>query len=243
MTVQGKDYWAVIPASGRGLRMGVDRPKQYLSLGNKTIIEITLDNLLSYAPICGAIVIVDADDRYWDELHYRHEKPVLCCPGGEQRHYSVYNGLQALDSQIGGNPVVLIHDAVRPFVLHRDLQRLLHAVKSNEAGALLAAPMTDTLKLSNDQNRVVMTPSRDHLWRALTPQAFQLDIILDALNQVIDQQEVITDDASALEYCGLHPSLVIGDSFNIKITHPQDLVFAELLWQRWISSGDYKHID
>ena len=243
MSQSGADCWVVIPASGRGQRMAADRPKQYLPLGDKTILEITLDNLLSFAPVRGAVVVVDAEDAYWPDIAYQHEKPVYSCHGGEQRHLSVCKGLKALQEQTNANPVVLIHDAVRPFVLHRDLQNLLKAVETNVAGAILAAPLADTLKLADDNDQIIRTQSRDHLWRAFTPQAFRLDKILAALEQVISQQIVVTDDASAMEFCGLHPSLVIGDAFNIKITHPQDIAFAELLWRRWILSGDYKSLD
>ena len=90
------ECWAVVPATGIGQRMQADRPKQYLQLGNKSILEHTLDNLLSHPLIQGVVVILHPQDSYWVKLNYQHEKPVLLCEGGEQRHYSVHNGLSFL---------------------------------------------------------------------------------------------------------------------------------------------------
>lgn len=226
------ELWAVIPATGTGKRMQANRPKQYLKVESKTILEMTLDNLLSYPAIRGVVLILHPQDCYWEGLEYRHEKTILLSAGGEQRHQSVFNGLMTLRQMVKGDPIVLIHDAVRPFVLHHDLTRLIEAVKACEDGALLAAPVADTLKLSNDQCSVLQTQSRDDLWRAFTPQAFSLSRILQALNYVIENDLVVTDDASAMELLGYHPRLVEGDHLNIKITHPKDLKIAQLLLKR-----------
>jgi len=223
------EYWAVIPATGTGQRMRADKPKQYLPLGAKTILEQTLDNLLSYPKIKGAVLILNAEDRRWESLNYQHEKPLLLCDGGEQRHHSVFNGLQLLADRQIENCMVLIHDAVRPFVSHQDLDRLLLAMDNHEDGAILAAPVADTLKFADTSSSIVSTHPRDHLWRAFTPQAFRLELILSALESVIHEGLEITDDASAMEKAGYKPKLITSDSRNIKITHPQDLHLAELL--------------
>ncbi len=229
MPTDRPSYWAVIPATGTGQRMQADRPKQYLPLGSKTILEQTLDSLLSYDKIDGAVLILNKEDDYWPGLNYKSEKPLLLCVGGEERHHSVYHGLQLLAEQQIENCTVLIHDAVRPFVSHTDLDNLLEAVAGNPNGAILATPVADTLKLSDDFSSIVSTHPRDHLWRAFTPQAFALNIILDALKSVIGDNLQITDDASAMELAGYKPRLINSDSRNIKITHPQDLRLAELI--------------
>lgn len=222
-------YWMVIPATGTGERMNADCPKQYLKLSAKTILQHTLDNVLSHPAISGAVLILNSEDHYWQQLNYQHAKPVYLCTGGKQRYHSVYNGLVTLKQKLNENPIVLIHDAVRPFVSHTDLDNLLEAVDNNEAGALLAAPVTDTLKVVDNNLTVKCTHPRENLWRAFTPQAFKLDKILAALDTVIKDGLAITDDASAMELMGYNPSLVAGDGHNIKITTPQDLVLAELL--------------
>ena len=226
---ESPQYWVVLPATGTGQRMNAACPKQYLTLNNKTILEHTLDNLLSYPLIMGAVLVLNDTDQYWDELLYTHKKPVLLCSGGEQRHHSVFNGLKRLKQYSDNNPFVLIHDAVRPFVSHTDLDHLLIALEESDDGALLAVPVADTLKLSTDSLAVATTHPREGLWRAFTPQAFKLDKIYSALLSVINKNLEITDDASAMELAGFHPKLVQGDERNIKITTPQDLILAEHL--------------
>ncbi|MBT3724607.1 MAG: 2-C-methyl-D-erythritol 4-phosphate cytidylyltransferase [Gammaproteobacteria bacterium] len=226
---KSSQYWVVIPATGIGQRMKAACPKQYIKLSKKTILEHTLDNLLSYPRVTGAIVILNSSDQYWKKLNYKHEKPVLLCTGGEQRHHSVYNGLLRLKQHTEGNPYVLIHDAVRPFVSHDDLNLLLDTLDESDDGALLAVPVADTLKLANDNQAVKITYPRDNLWRAFTPQAFRLNKISSALENVIKNDLEITDDSSAMELMGARPKLVPGDVQNIKITTPQDLILAKKL--------------
>lgn len=223
------EQWAVIPATGSGQRMKADRPKQYLRLGAKTILEHTLDNLLSYASLKGVVLVLSEHDPYWEALNYQHQKPVLLCSGGEHRYQSVYNGLKVLSQALQHNALVMIHDAVRPFVLHSDLDRLLEAAHSSDDGAILAAPVADTLKIAGNDLKIKQTQPREKLWRAFTPQAFQLDIIMSALKWVMEQGLPVTDDASAMELAGYEPTLVPGDGRNIKITSPEDLALAELI--------------
>jgi 2-C-methyl-D-erythritol 4-phosphate cytidylyltransferase len=221
--------WAVIPATGVGSRMGADRPKQYLPFANQTVLEHTLNQLFSYPSIDGIVLVLNENDQHWAKLDYQAPKPLITCTGGAQRHHSVFNGLNALKAQMHEQDcMVMIHDAVRPLVLHQDLDKLLSITQQNDDGALLAAPVADTLKLANEDLTVSETRSRDRLWRALTPQVFHLNRIYPALEQVISQNLTVTDDASAMEICGYHPRLVAGDYRNIKITHPQDLQLATL---------------
>lgn len=228
MTQSSADCWAVIPATGVGSRMQADRPKQYLQLQGKTLLEHTLDNLLSFPSITGLILVLHPQDAYWSGLQYQSEKPLLICEGGVERHHSVFNGLSLLQQHADENCLVMIHDAVRPFVMHQDLDRLLAAAQETDSGAILGAPVADTLKL-NDNGKIAGTRSRSGLWRAFTPQAFRLSLISRALQNVIDQQLEVTDDASAMEMAGFQPLLINSDLRNIKITHPQDLELARLL--------------
>ncbi|MDJ0882370.1 MAG: 2-C-methyl-D-erythritol 4-phosphate cytidylyltransferase [Gammaproteobacteria bacterium] len=237
MKAHDRQVWAIIPATGRGSRMQSDRPKQYLTLGDKTILEHTLDNLNAYPLIQGVVLILHPDDHHWPSLNYRSQKNLLSCEGGKERHHSVFNGLDKLRDYLAEDCDVLIHDAVRPFVTHKDLDQLLLAIQSNEAGAILAAPVADTLKRADHDQNIMNTQSREGLWRAFTPQAFSLERIYQALKMVILNDIEITDDASAMEYAGYHPHLVKSDSRNIKITHPQDLKLAEKL----LSSIDQGH--
>jgi 2-C-methyl-D-erythritol 4-phosphate cytidylyltransferase len=222
--------WAVIPAAGIGSRMQSDTAKQYLRFQGKTIIEHCLDRLLSHPQVDGAIVVLREDDRLWDELGYNSGKPVFTANGGLERHHSVYSGLTTLQYRLGNDAIVLVHDAVRPLVSHLDLSAVIDAARQHAAGAILASRVTDTLKRQTDNMEIASTLPRDLLWRALTPQVFHLQALLNALKQVIDQNLVITDDAQAIELMGHAPALVAGSADNFKITTREDLALAEMVW-------------
>lgn len=222
--------WAVIPASGIGSRMQSETAKQYLSFQGKTILEHCLDRLFAHPAIAGAVLVLRDDDIEWEKLEYPASKPIFLASGGEQRHHSVYSGLTTLQYRFGNDALVVVHDAVRPLVSLRDLDRVIQAARDNEAGAILASPISDTLKLQGNDLEISGTLSRDRLWRALTPQVFHLQPLLNALKKAIDDGLDITDDSSALESMGYAPLLVEGEASNIKITRPQDLALAESIW-------------
>jgi 2-C-methyl-D-erythritol 4-phosphate cytidylyltransferase len=225
-----KPVWAVIPAAGRGQRMGNDLPKQYLRFDNRTIIEHCLERLLSHPDIDGAVLVLAEDDRYWDTLGYQPPKPLFTTVGGTERQHSVYSGLTTLQYRCGNDVLALVHDAARPLVTHADLGKVIRAAREHEAGALLASPVADTLKRQDDAGEVDATVSRERLWRALTPQVFHLSPLLNALKQAIDDGVTVTDEAQALERIGYRPALVAGRVDNLKITEPGDLRLAAMIW-------------
>jgi 2-C-methyl-D-erythritol 4-phosphate cytidylyltransferase len=222
--------WAIIPAAGSGSRMRSQVPKQYLSFQGKTLLEHCLDRLLSHPHIAGAVVVLRADDERWEQLAYRSAKPLFTTHGGAERQDSVYSGLTTLQYRCGNEVIALVHDAVRPLVSHSDLHAVIDAARFNPAGAILATPVADTLKLQNERMEIAATHPRDGLWRALTPQVFHLQPLLNALKKVIDDERPITDDAQALELLGYTPALVAGSVQNLKITSPGDLSLAEKIW-------------
>jgi 2-C-methyl-D-erythritol 4-phosphate cytidylyltransferase len=222
--------WAVIPAAGSGSRMQAGIAKQYLSFQGKTVIEHCLDRLLSHPQIDGAVVVLRDDDTTWDQLEYASEKIIFIASGGDQRHHSVYNGLTTLQYRFGNDAIALVHDAARPVVSHQNLDMVISAARQHEAGAILATPVADTLKLQGEDMDIVSTVARDRLWRAMTPQVFHLQPLLNALKKVIDENIDITDDAMAIEIAGYAPRIVAGSLLNIKITVPDDLKFAEMVW-------------
>jgi 2-C-methyl-D-erythritol 4-phosphate cytidylyltransferase len=222
--------WAVIPASGSGSRMLSSTPKQYLSFQGKTVLEHCLDRLLSHPAINGAVLVLSDDDDTWESLGYLSAKPLFTANGGAERHDSVYSGLTTLQYRCGNDALALVHDAARPLVSHSDLDAVIHAARRNEAGAILASPLTDTLKRQNERLEIDSTLSRQGLWRALTPQVFHLAPLLNALKRAIDDGLVVTDDAQAIEMIGYTPALVEGSADNFKITAPGDLQLAEQIW-------------
>lgn len=217
-------FHAVVPAAGEGLRMAAARPKQYLALAGATVIEHALEPLLRHVHL-GRLVVALADgDTRFSALPASRDRRVSTVRGGATRAASVRAGLRALlEQDIDPAATVLVHDAARPCVPATDIDRVLAACRP--AGALLAVRVRDTLKHEDGEGGCVATVSRDGLWQALTPQAFPLGMLADALAMADD----VTDEAEAMERAGYRPALVEADPVNVKITRPGDLALVEAL--------------
>ncbi len=218
-------YWAVVPAAGVGKRMAADRPKQYLRLGQKTVIEHTLDRLIESMVFKRVIVALSLDDPYWPTLSYASSAGVIRVPGGKERADSVLSALDFLLTIAGENDWVLVHDAARPCLQVKDIHGLIDSVKHDSMGGILALPLHDTLKNVSDEH-ISDTVDRTTIWRALTPQMFRLKSLRDALKTALVQGLVVTDEASAIELQGGRPRIVEACPDNIKITRPEDLPLA-----------------
>ncbi|GAB3089499.1 2-C-methyl-D-erythritol 4-phosphate cytidylyltransferase [Lysobacter terrae] len=221
--------WAVIPAAGRGTRFGGEVPKQYLEVAGQPLIAHALDALLSHPRVTGAMVALSADDLLWPGWTERQGKPVLRCVGGGERADSVLAALHALPADVGANALVLVHDAARPNLRSSDLDRLIDAALSHRDGAILGAPVRDTLKRADANAHIVATEPRAALWRAFTPQAFRRGALTAALERARADRLVVTDEAMAMERMGAHPALVEGREDNLKVTTPADLELARYL--------------
>ena len=225
--------WAVVPAAGRGSRFGGEVPKQYLELDGQPLLVHAIDALLSHAGVAGVVVALAAGDDRWPGWSTHMGKPVLSCTGGGERAQSVLAALEALSGAgVDDAALVLVHDAARPNLDTRDIGRLLEAAASSADGAILAAPVRDTLKRAGAGDRIASTEPREHLWRALTPQAFRLGALAQALRQAGAAGLTATDEAMAMEHAGAHPRLVEGREDNIKVTTPADLALAAHLLMR-----------
>ena len=219
--------WAVVPAAGRGARFGAELPKQYLEVGGRPLIAYTLDALLSHPSVCGVMVVLAENDPFWRGLDAVAGKPVLTCTGGAERADSVLAGLNALPESVRADAFVLVHDAARPNLAHADLDRLLDLGCGDPVGAILAAPVRDTLKRAGDDGGIDRTEPRERLWRALTPQLFRRMQLARALAAAQAAGVAITDESMAMERQGLRPLLVEGSEDNFKITTPADLARFE----------------
>lgn len=241
--INNRRIWAIIPASGVGHRMQSDRPKQYLSFCDKTVLEHTLDRLLGCDQVHGVILVLREDDEYWPKLQYHADKPLHIAHGGAERQDSVINGLILLHQVDKEECYAMVHDAARPLVQYEELSALINAVKQNKSGAILASPVADTLKRGDSSGHISETVDRNNLWRAFTPQLFESALLLDALQQAKNNQQVMTDDAAAMAAVGHAVQLVEGRSDNIKITRPEDLRLAEQIWknQQQSNKGDQQH--
>lgn len=222
-------FWLVIPAAGVGSRMQADRPKQYLTVQGKTLLEHTLAVFLAHPALQGVVVCVSAEDPYWPTLPCAQDPKVTAVTGGAERADSVLAGLRYLQQQgVAAEHWVLVHDAARPNLQQDDLNNLLVQLSDDEVGGLLALPARDTLKQVGADGRVQCTLDRSRVWQALTPQMFRLGPLSTALQTGLQQGALITDEASAMEHAGLSPRLVAGRGDNIKVTQPEDLQwFAE----------------
>lgn len=228
--------WAIVPAAGIGSRMQADRPKQYLELDGKTILERTLERLASHPRIDGIIVAIADDDPWWPTLKLDDDVTIHVVDGGEERSDSVLNALNKLRSITQDDPWVLVHDAARPCLRHDDIDAMLNQLASDDIGGILAIPVNDTVKRVDADNGITDTVCRKGLWRAMTPQMFHLEALFKALEHAKTQNLAVTDDASAMELAGYQPLIVEGHADNIKITLPQDLALARLFLQQ--QSGD-----
>lgn len=225
--------WAVVPAAGRGTRFGGATPKQYLQAGGRPLLAHALEALLAHPAVAGAMVALGADDALWPGWTELAGKPVLTCLGASSRAGSVLAALQALPESVKADDFVLVHDAARPNLALADLDRLLEAGRGDPVGAILAAPVRDTLKRAGDDGGIDGTEPRERLWRALTPQLFRRMQLSRALEQAAAAGVEVTDDAMAMELLGLRPLLVEGAEDNFKVTTPADLARFEFeLFQR-----------
>lgn len=221
---------AIIPAAGIGSRMGEAVPKQYLKINGKPILQHTIERLAGYRLIDGIIIALAEDDTYFKKLELNLDIPINTVVGGDERIHSVYNAARSLQTAVDNDDFFLVHDSVRPCVSFDDVDRLLIAAKQHPCGGLLATPVTDTIKRMDQEHEVSETVDRENLWRALTPQVFRAAMLTQALKvRVHDYIHSVTDEASVMETQGHKPMIVEGRSDNIKITHTEDLKYAEII--------------
>ena len=224
-------FIAVVPAAGAGKRMLANCPKQYLTIDNKTILEHTVERLLSHSLINKVIIALSEGDEYFSRTSLVNKKNIQTVIGGKERVDSVLAGLNAIDPEV--NSWVLVHDAARPCVTHVDISALITQCIEKQTGGLLAAPVRDTMKRSFSSdlavNQVLKTIERESLWHALTPQMYQVSELKEAIIHGLSNNAELTDESSAIELANKPSLLVSSSSENIKITHPDDLALATFL--------------
>jgi len=213
-------------AAGRGERMGgVD--KLFAPIADKPVLTRVIDTFQRCESVDQIVVVVSVENlELCQQLvaEQRWSKVNEVCLGGERRQDSVAAGLGRLDHCHW----VVIHDGARPLVTVDLIERGLEAVR--ETGAAVAAlPVTDTIKIADNDKIVQETPLRQNLWAVQTPQVFRFDILTRAYQQATVE---VTDDAALVERLGYKIKLYVGAYDNIKITTPDDLVLAEALWQK-----------
>lgn len=221
-------YQAIVLAAGQGKRMKAGENKQFLNIEGKPLILHTLE-VFNQDDWCTDITLVinPLERERMETLinNISFHKPYHLVDGGTERQESVFNGLKSLSFSEG--ELVFIHDGARPFVQRDDLHRLAGTASEHDA-ALLAVPVTDTIKRREENGRLT-TFDRSLLWAAQTPQAFRYELIYQAHQQAVLDGYIGTDDASLLERMETHVEIVNGSYHNIKVTTPEDLEKASII--------------
>lgn len=214
---------ALIPAAGVGSRMQASQAKQYLMLGRQTILAHSIQVFLQMPEVEKVFVAISQDDPHAQNLAEYSDPRITWLVGGDSRADSVLNGLHAITQQYPNDDVwVLVHDAARPCVQQQNIRELLNV---GDNGGILAIPVVDTLKRGAEQI-IAETVDRSQLWQAQTPQFFPAQSLKNALTQALHVGVAVTDEASAMEFIGVKPQLVLGRKSNLKITYPEDLALA-----------------
>lgn len=254
VTDKEQRHWVIVPAAGEGLRLGAGIPKQYLALGDKAVLVHTLERLGTHPAIRGIVLVLAKNDRHWAGLNWAlpvgsaavksTSKPpveLVVAEGGASRAASVLNGLRALRQREEGDQWVLIHDAARPCLHPDDITGLLAMLPELTGkglhGAILGSPLADTLKRVNEEHEITATIDRQGLFRALTPQLYQREFLILALEKCLSCGYLPTDEAAAVEYLGGRTRLIRGRDDNIKITHPADLLLARQILHQQALDG------
>ncbi|HPB30615.1 MAG TPA: 2-C-methyl-D-erythritol 4-phosphate cytidylyltransferase [Candidatus Sumerlaeota bacterium] len=223
--------WAVILGGGRGLRAGGQEPKQLRLLAGRPLIHYSLEAFQNCPDVEGIILVIHPD--------YAEHPAVKDCGllfpslrglahGGALRQNSVLNGLLAVPEDV---ELVAIHDGARPFPPPGGIRQAIAAAK-DKGGAILAIPVTDTVKSCTADGRILDTPDRSCLRLAQTPQVFRRAWIIEGYRAAADDGVTLTDDAAALQCTGRDVFVVEGCRDNIKVTYDEDFTLAEHILAR-----------
>lgn len=218
----------IIPAAGAGERIGGETPKPYLKISQKTILEHTLVRFKNVSGL--GEVIVSTSKEYvelTEEILNRifPEIRTVVVEGGKERQDSIRNALSKISGKTG---LIAVHDAVRPFVDPKDIEKCIQEA-SRWGGAVLAVPARDTIKIAGGNQEIVKTPDRNSMWHAQTPQVFWAALLREAYDNAELYKLMSSDDSSLVEQVGGKVVLVEGSSKNFKITFPIDLKIASWL--------------
>ncbi|TLS48508.1 2-C-methyl-D-erythritol 4-phosphate cytidylyltransferase [Paenibacillus antri] len=231
---------AVIVSAGVGKRMNAAVSKQYIPVGGKPVVVHALEAFERTASVDAVALVVGAgDEAYGRELveTYGLRKVVAVVSGGAERQHSVLRGLEALLERRPETAWALVHDGARPLVTPDVVERCLAAAA--ETGASVpGVPVKDTIKIADANGLVAGTPERSSLWAVQTPQAFRVDLLLEAHRRAAADGFLGTDDAMLVERLGVRVKIAEGDYRNIKVTTPDDLELAERLLGKTENMGE-----
>ncbi|MBI5043111.1 MAG: 2-C-methyl-D-erythritol 4-phosphate cytidylyltransferase [Nitrospirae bacterium] len=222
---------ALIPAAGMGKRMAKDRQKQFLMFGDMPVLAHTLKVFEGVDEVNEIIIIVPRGEEEFCLAKivekYKIHKVTKVIAGGKERQDSVYNGLKLVPDDTA---FVIVHDGVRPFVSRDVIKQSIEFAKRFD-GVAAGVPAKDTIKRVSNDMFVEATMKRQHLWLIQTPQTFKYKIINEAYNKAYINDYYGTDDASLVERLGYKIKVIMDSYNNIKITTPEDMLFAEMIYK------------
>lgn len=229
--------YGIVVAGGIGARMGAEKPKQFLTIGNKPIIVHTVEKFVLCNELEKVIVLTPEDwIEYTRDLLKKHlgekfAKKVVVIEGGAVRNETIMNAIKYIEASYGldDDTIIITHDAVRPFVTHRIIKDNIEAVKKYGATDTVV-PATDTIVESMNGETISHIPDRSKMYQGQTPQSFRAKELRDTYNSLSqEEKDILTDATKIYVLKGKPVKLVQGESFNIKITYPYDLEVAETL--------------
>jgi len=219
---------AVILAGGIGSRMAAGTPKQYLEIGEKPILNYSIEAFENAGCISEIILVVPAGQvEYCREnivSQGNYKKITKIIEGGSTRQESSYKGVSAVEE----SGFIMIHDGARPFIESVEIDKIGAELAEIDA-VIMAVPVKDTIKKICGEKEIEGTLDRNGLWAAVTPQAFKRDLIIKAHENAIAAGLQATDDAALIEIIGEKVQILAGSYMNIKITTQEDMVFAEAI--------------
>jgi 2-C-methyl-D-erythritol 4-phosphate cytidylyltransferase/2-C-methyl-D-erythritol 2,4-cyclodiphosphate synthase len=238
---QPKKAAALIVAAGRGSRAGQELPKQYVQLGGMAVLRRTVGAVLTHEAIDRVLVVIGPDDSaLYEEAVAGLPRLLPPVVGGATRQQSVLNGLEALAHH--APPLVLVHDAARPFVRADLIGRVLSACENGSA-AIPALAVNETLKRV-ESGSIIATVPRDDLMTAQTPQGFPFAALLAAHRMAAEAgRDDLTDDAAVAALAGMSVKVVDGDRGNVKLTNPADFSAAEQLLEQTMETRTAQGFD
>lgn len=222
---------AIILAAGSGSRMNSNIKKQFIEIKEKPIIAYTIEKFEKCKEVNEIIVVTNELDIEYLEKNiikkYNFDKVVKIIAGGDERYNSVFNALSEIKEI---NSIVIIHDGARPFVNDNIIKQCINEAEKNGA-CIVGVPVKDTIKVIDEEGYIINTPNRSNLYNVQTPQVFKLDIIKEAYDKYMNDTSIkVTDDSMVVEkYSNIKVKIIEGDYTNIKITTPEDLIFANTL--------------
>jgi 2-C-methyl-D-erythritol 4-phosphate cytidylyltransferase len=211
----------IIPAAGAGSRMRNPIPKQFSSIGSKTIIEWIEFIFSNISSIHSISIAVNPNERYIESISHRFSsKTTIYKSGGGTRSETVLNTLNQIKKIADVNDWVMVHDAARLGINESIINKFILEIDNHEVGGIMAIPVADTVKRVNKSGIIIGTENRNEIWLAQTPQMFRYKILKKAIEKFKGDP---TDECEAVEFFGLKPKIFQGSAANFKVTYPEDM--------------------